>query len=354
MLGALSRKLNKMYIRLELDHVNLKRFNEKFSNSNDISAMDVRVMFDPKTDDYAKVMTAKKMAFMMGVLREIDPNKYPEIRVLTDLEILKTYISSIAQLDQDEFKVIPLLYSDKFSSSHFSALSICLQNSKINFLYFDSVGMECNVKAFFEAWNFSVPEERRGVFAGYCPNSVFRVMQKDMTSCSFFATKYLLKSAKCKSLDESLELLGYRKSGDGFKARLSTNSDIIREIFSLQSNPESLHYFSGELCSFLQTTSSPLTSLSPKILKYAQTNLSALKDLEMPQKMQKFLREHTYNVADMDDDGEWIVKKHNRAIIDFKRDVFKLCVKYLNENQVDEELIVAEYLNNSDYISGRE
>lgn len=352
MLGALSRKLNKMYIRLELDHVNLKRFNEKFSNSNDISAVDVKVMFYPKYDDCAKVMTAKKMAFMIAVLRAIDPVKYPNIKVFTDVEFLKSYISSALQVEHDNFTVLPVLYSDKFSSGHFSALSICLQDSKINFLYFDSVGMECNVKAFFEAWNTSVTDDKKGVFAGYCPKSMFKVMQRDMTSCSFFATKYLLKAWKCKSLHESLELLGYG-GVIGNNDWLSLIAQANKEIYGIKSNDDNIAIYNNALVSFLSSISAKLPTLSPKILKYAQTNLSALKDLEMPQKMQKSLREHTYNVADMDDDGEWIVKKHNRAILDFKRDVFKLCVKYLNENQVDEELMVSRYLNNSDYISGR-
>lgn len=300
-------------------------------------------LFSPKYQHYSKGLTIKHFGYILGVLNQFDSDKFSEIKVFSDYSKLKEYIENIIKNAPISFSTFPILYRNKYSTKHFSALVVCISESKVNFVYFDSIGFDNNLKDFFKIWSSLVTSSIKGVFAGYCPvNQSGRKMQIDGSSCGLFSTLFLFKASKCKSVQELFSYAGI--SDDRI-----LESSKLEKLCKISEDDSQKELFDDEFYRLIRESTSSLAFLAPCIVKYAQTNLYALKDFNVSEKLKLFLREHTFGIRSLGENGEIIIKQHSKAIWDFKSKLLSICNEFVSQNQVDEELIVSRYLNNSDY-----
>lgn len=345
---GIGRKLFKFASRLDQDFVDLIKFNKRIDSSEDVAEMSSELVFCPKYDDCAKVLTHQALSLLLGVSRLRSAN-FPDVRLFTHYESFEVFVNNLRKPHEGYSRNISVLYSDTYAAGHYSGLSISIENSKINFLYFDSVGMDCNIRKFFYAFTTIIPDENKGVFAGYCSNKSQSKLQQDSTNCAYFSTAFLKKLSKAKNLDESLAMIGFSKTGLDEERTFEEMKLWMDELTRFYKSGES-YSLANQLIAFLNHYSAGLEVISSRILKFAQMDFSKLIDPDKVDELKKLTSKHTYKVASFDDESlSFTIKTHNRAILDFKLNIFKLCTKFLSENQVDEELLVSNHLNNSNY-----
>lgn len=300
-------------------------------------------LFSPKYQHYSKGLTIKHFGYILGVLNQFDSDKFNEIKVFSDYSKLKEYIENIIKNAPISFSTFPILYRNKYSTNHFSALVVSISESKVNFVYFDSIGFDNNLKDFFKIWSSSVTSSIKGVFAGHCPiNQSGRKMQNDGSSCGLFSTLFLFKASKCKSVQELFSYAGVSDDRILESKKLEKLCEISKDVSQKE-------LFDCEFYSLIRESTSSLACLAPCIVKYAQTNLYDLKDFNISKKLELFLQEHTFSVNTSYENGELLIKKYSKAIWDFRSKLLSICHEFVHKNQVDEDLILGKYLNNSNY-----
>ena len=296
-------------------------------------------IFSSEYQHYSKQLDISDFGYILGIVNKFNPEKFPAIKAFSDYSKLKGYIENIVKSGSSSFAMFPILYSN---SSHFSALNVCLSESKVHFIYFDSIGFTNNLKDFFRVWSTTIMSDSKGVFLGYSPMGQLKKIQMDGSSCCFFSALFLLKALKCKSVQELLTL-------SGLSASRIEKSKELEALCKISDDTEKAEIFDAEFYRLLRENTPTLCELSPRIVKYAQTNLYTLKDFNISEKIELFLQDHTFSVKTMGENEEVVIKKHSKAIWDFRSKLLSICAKFLNENQLNEEQIVGKFFNNSDY-----